>query len=99
MREPKNTPLARKLAQRLIDEGHLDGSEFPADRCYFQRSYAGHWQRSEGAWSWTLGYLNEHGMITHGPIIGSQYSASVVMKWKTWDLYTSHGGTHIDQGA
>ena len=53
----KNTRIARKLAvlyERII------GVEFPGGQynAYIHRTYAGHWQRSEGAMSWFLDCIN-----------------------------------------
>lgn len=38
-------------SKRLLLQLRAAGVEMPDD-VFIQRSYAGHWQRKEGAWSW-----------------------------------------------
>ena len=73
MRNKKNTILACKLAE--FYESHFS-EDFPGGitNAFIQRTYAGHWQRSAGAWSWHLRAIdNQYGTVRD---FGSAYSAS-----------------------
>ena len=68
----KNTPLARKLAK--IYEKHIGPFPGGIHNACIERLRPGHHQRSAGAWSWMLGWINE----VDGKSVaefGSQYSA------------------------
>jgi isopentenyldiphosphate isomerase len=79
-----------KLAQRLRDEL---GIEIDTDHVY--RIYAGHWQRSSGAWSWFAHRkLADRAVV----IVGSQYPIrQIVRAWKLTASQTSSiADTDID---
>lgn len=80
--------LARKIAERLRKEEGLDWID-PA-RARIRRTYAGHHQRSEGAWSWEL--LDENGGFFKGQGIGSQWPATVVAKAERLEVSVSISG-------
>lgn len=85
--------LARRiLAQLLAMEGA--DVEWPggAENVRIQRTYAGHHQRSAGAWTWALGVVHP----TFGvPSIGSQYPAREVARGFT--IYRDYyGDVHLD---
>ena len=72
-----NTQLARKAARVYED---LKGEPFPggpANAC-ISRTYAGHLNRSEGAWSWYLDAINyDHG---YPVLLGSPWPAREALK-------------------
>jgi hypothetical protein len=74
-----STDLSRWIAQQLIDEGYIDGR---STDFYIRRTHAGHWQRSEGAWSWTLDVIdmNNYSHPARTTQIGSQWPASHIRK-------------------
>jgi len=80
----KISTMAIKLSNKLKEEFDID--VFPVIR----RTYAGHWQRSAGVWTWYMYDINL-GMV------GSQFRASECALKKT-KLYMSGGylETHID---
>ena len=47
------SPLAERLAKRIQNDLGLE-----LDPKTFRRTYAGYWQRTNGAWAWTMGYRN-----------------------------------------
>lgn len=51
-----------KMSERLIKRLKADGFSIPKE-AVFRRLYPGHWQRSAGAWVWTI--------TAHGCDIGS----------------------------
>ena len=66
-----NTVLAQKLAG--IYEQYLGGFPGGITNARIQRTRAGHWLRSAGAWSWFLRIIdNQYG---HPIDFGSQYPA------------------------
>jgi hypothetical protein len=73
-----------KLAQRLRDEL---GIEIDTDHVY--RIYAGHWQRSSGAWSWFAHRkLTDRAVV----IVGSQYPIRQIVR--AWKLTASQNVEH-----
>jgi len=72
----KNTATARKLAEYYEQ---AIGFPFPGgtENAYIERLRPGHWQRSEGAWSWVLSSISMAWNEDHaGPQqFGSQYPA------------------------
>ena len=56
--------LARKIEREL---------GIKCDPCTFQRTYAGYWMRTQGAFSWIMN-------TTRGGTIGSMYTASELVK-------------------
>ena len=68
MIKKKATELSKKLAQRLKKEFNFDVEPI------IQRTYAGYWQRSNGAWLWF--------MVGKGGDIGSGYRAKEVLRAK-----------------
>ena len=71
--------VAQKLIARLRKELNLKIPEGTRLR----RTYAGHWQKSAGAWSWYL----YHDNIAHMSSIGSSYSASRLVKSSNLSIY------------
>jgi hypothetical protein len=61
-------------SERLLTRLHAMGVDIP-DGARVQRTYAGYWQRSEGAWSWALVDGNGHELK-----LGSQYPLSTLLK-------------------
>jgi hypothetical protein len=85
--------LAQKITRRLIEMGELDGTDLNVEASWIDRHRPGHWQRSAGAWSWSLILVRNDGGICHDSF-GSQWSATECAKAKNWDFYT----TGIDKG-
>ena len=73
MKHPlRNTRLARKLWQRITDSGfNLD---YPKDQVAIRRTYAGHWMRAAGAFTWEL--TNLEGRSARLFSVGSQWTAT-----------------------
>lgn len=74
----KNTKLARQIARIYEKE---TGHDFPGgvENACIGRTYAGHWQRSNGAWSWFLEVLDtDKGHILS---FGSPYPASDIPRF------------------
>lgn len=88
------------IAKRLLREGHKLESK-PED-CRVRRLYTGHWQRATGAWSWELvdltGERGAHGGLrSTTPVVGSQWKAKEVLRWKLpWTVEYDVGVLHID---
>ena len=79
-KEPGAGASVQKLVQRLRDE---HGLAIPDD-FHFERVYAGHWQRSAGAWSWYMCYPAPGGGVQE---IGSQWSVTELLRSKKpWDV-------------
>ena len=73
----RSTPLSRRLWKRIVDEKLISWKITPApDEVCIARVYAGHIQRSEGAWSFHFETLDHNHpcseIVTH---VGSQESA------------------------
>lgn len=64
--------LFEKLRLKLNEEFGFDLPEHTK----FQRTYAGHWQLSQGAWKWRCNYTEFHCDI------GSPYTATEILKAK-----------------
>jgi hypothetical protein len=75
----ESTALSRWIAQSIIDLEMLDGK---ATDFYIRRTHAGHWQRSEGAWSWTLDLIDTENRShpSYGLSVGSPWPASHLRK-------------------
>ena len=71
----KPTKLALRLAKRIKEELGIEVEPI------IHRSYAGHIERSCGAWSWWMFRTNKGGIGD----IGSQDTATKVVKSKKWD--------------
>ena len=65
---------SEKLIDRLVDEGHLEPGEYR-----LERTYAGYWQRSAGAFSW---YITNAKGVDVG--IGSQWPVSEILAASEW---------------
>lgn len=68
--------LAEKLAERIMREFGASNVEPKIDR-----TYAGHWQRSAGAWSWSM-------WASFG-LVGSVTTATKCLaayRWETLDI-------------
>lgn len=67
-----------RLIARLIAEGHI-----PAGEYRIERTYAGFWQRREGAFSWEL-----VDAISGFPVnVGSQYTVKECADAEVWEWY------------
>jgi hypothetical protein len=82
--------LSKRIATRLGEMGVLDLEQYPADTVTIERTYAGHWQRSAGAWSWML--LDQNGRDL---FIGSHHPASAFKLSNTWVAVNGPGGTDL----
>lgn len=69
---------SEKLIARLINEGHIEPGEYRV-----QRTYAGYWQRREGAFSWDL----VHADTGHHAFVGSQYSVKECADAPYWEWF------------
>ena len=90
MSRPKKK--TERLAERLKKEHRID-----ADPSTFERVYAGHWQRSSGAWSWWM-FLREEkdrGRQT----IGSQFSVTELLKMEKWTVDLLHVSEFVIEPA
>lgn len=57
------------------------GVPLPEGTYKLHRTYAGYWQRSEGAWSWWLGGpASDHSADIYRCRLGSQWPATEVLK-------------------
>ena len=71
----QNTPLARKVARVFEHFGHeIPGG--PENAC-IRRTYAGHWQKTNGAWLWELACVDNSFLIYS---MGSTDRATDVVK-------------------
>lgn len=86
--------LAARIAQRLVDMGEISAEIYDIDSTEITRFRPGHWQRSQGAWSWMLELKRRDGGITYDYSYGSQFSATECAKASVWEFYT----TGIDKG-
>lgn len=86
-------PRQRKsVQQRLIERLRRVGVDLP-DGVTLCRTWAGYWQRSEGAWSWTAVGPDGHGELN----IGSQWPMKLLLAAPRLDTSISKSGdTHID---
>lgn len=71
------TKPSDRVIQRLIAEGHI-----PPGAYKIQRTYAGFWQRREGAFSWDL--VTADG---HYANVGSQYTVKECADAEEWAWY------------
>lgn len=85
--------LGVKIAQRLVELGEISADVYDIDATEIFRHRPGHWQRSGGAWSWSLDLICKDGSIAYDSY-GSQYSATECVKMTDWEFYT----TGIDKG-
>lgn len=76
-----------KSCTRLLRFLREQGVELPGPDRHWRivRTRAGYWQRSAGAWSWSLEWRSDNGDLTGAPTaayhsIGSQYSVSECLK-------------------
>lgn len=67
---------AHRIRTRLAEE---HGIEVPFD-AELVRTYAGYWQRKEGAWSWSLWHPADR--VT----FGSQYPATELLRCPAWQV-------------
>jgi len=86
--------LGVKIAQRLVEIGALDASEYDIDATEIYRLRPGHWQRSGGAWSWSLELVRKDGGTVVYDSFGSQFTATECARAKVWEFYT----TGFDKG-
>lgn len=70
------TKPSEKLIARLIAEGHLAPGEYR-----LERTYAGYWQRTAGAFSWYI--VDSAGRDV---FIGSQWSVREVLAAPVWEF-------------
>lgn len=80
--------LGVKIAKRLVEMGELDGEAYDIEQTGIERTHAGHWQRSAGGWSWSLGLVRKDGGLVYDSF-GSQYTATECVKMDSWDFYTT----------
>ena len=85
----KKSALAQKIVQRLVEMGEIDPEVYDIESAQIERFYPGHWQRSEGAWSWQLGLEAFDRNMASGRVYGSQYTAGECAKAKHWDFYVT----------
>lgn len=70
----RNPPGCGKLVGKLVSALRAElGDDAVPDGWIFERHYPGHWQRSEGAWSWSLRWRYVNWMI------GSQESVADIL--------------------
>jgi hypothetical protein len=86
----KPSALSKRIANRLGDMDVLDLEKYPADTVAIERTYAGHWMRTGGAWSWFLVDRNGHELF-----IGSHYPASEFKLSNVWAAASTHGGIDL----
>ena len=67
-----------RLISRLIREGEIEPGEY-----HIERTYAGYWQRKEGAFSWMLMRSEDRGYIN----IGSQFTVRECVDAERWEWY------------
>lgn len=84
--------LGVKIAERLVEMGELDPTDYDISQTGIHRTRAGHWQRSGGAWTWWLELVRKDGGLVYDSF-GSQYPATDCAKAKVWDFYTT--GTDV----
>lgn len=78
-----------KTSEKILKLIEAHGYELRAERPGPNRTYAGHWQRSEGAWSWWV-------ELAGGITIGSQWSMAEVLSWDepVFDDHSYHRYSH-----
>lgn len=76
--------LLEKLVKIFVDGGYELG---PSINWKLKRVYAGHHQRSAGAWSWYLHYIGEGQPPTGIHEFGSQYPAKLCASHPSPSLY------------
>lgn len=64
----------KRPVERLVERLRVEGFHIPDDY-RFRRTYAGHWQRSAGAWLWELSWFG-------GPSLGSANTVKECLKAK-----------------
>jgi hypothetical protein len=74
--------ISDKIIERINKEFGLDIPKSQRPR----RLYHGHWQRSEGAWSWCVG-----GNLEFQMCYGSQFTMKELLKEKYIILFREHG--------
>ncbi|KKL56267.1 hypothetical protein LCGC14_2247130 [marine sediment metagenome] len=82
-----------ELAKKLYAQVRADNPHLPDVEVGINRTYAGHWQRSKGAWLWYF-YNSDYPSISN---IGSQWPATECMKAKELEYYYNEvaGDLHI----
>lgn len=83
------------FAKILIADGYLSGN--PEDFC-IRRTYAGHHQKSAGAWTWEMELIDQtkRDDIRHQMLMGSQYPARELKK-SGFDVYPDLGSYHLEK--
>ncbi|QOC26076.1 hypothetical protein IC744_06905 [Microbacterium hominis] len=74
---------SEKLIARLVAEGHLEPGQYR-----LERTYAGYWQRTAGAFSW---YITDSRGVDVG--IGSQWTVREVLAAPEW-VFGSYGAIY-----
>ena len=82
--KPRPTP-----SERLMERLRARGYAVPED-AIVERTYAGHWQRSQGSWSWRLTWPAHYRHVPdawRGVVsLGSQYPVTDLVTCQNWDI-------------
>lgn len=73
---------ASKMSIELLKRLKAIGVELPGadDDYYIQKTNAGHWQRSAGAWAWSLEIIDPEKHHHRTSQLGSQYTLTELLK-------------------
>lgn len=75
---------SKRTSERLLARLRKEGFELD-ESVELARCYVGHWQRSAGAWLWTV----------RGKNIGSCWTMKDCLTAKSWDVLNRDGATEI----
>ena len=90
---------AERMLKRLRELLEPEGITLP-EGTVLRRSYAGHWQRSEGAWSWFAFHPKGAPLITGSERdIGSNYPMGVVLRCDAVRVGRTQFALHLDPCA
>lgn len=67
--------MVRRLVDRIKEEFGIE-----CDPNSFRRTYAGWWQKSDGAYSWTLDMVDETGGLVAGHVAGFSAASEYIKK-------------------
>lgn len=72
-------------SERLVARLRAMGLPVPAD-ARIERTYAGVWQRRDGAWSWIVWPPGSYG-------VGSQFPVTELLRYERWIAVKQYGNT------
>ena len=85
--------LGERIAKRLVAMGHFTEDDLIG--CGIQRTYAGHCQKSGGAWSWQLVDPNNGVRFNGAWQVGSSWPARDLVRIPEWEILINDSDMHI----